>query len=186
MIYLDDLLLLDQNKERLGEHAAIALAVLEALGFLVNYPKSFLIPDQEITFLGFVINFRDKTLSLPQDKGVSTEATSKSNVEEEASVSSQSCPADREDVCIPPSGSTSSPSLLQLQHFPISSKACQDLHWWSQNLSIWNGRLAKDPDPNLIIETDTSKRDWGASCQGVMTDGCWSGRKQTSISMSWR
>ena len=32
----------------------------------------------------------------------------------------------------------------------------------------------KDPDPNIVIETDASKRGWGASCQGVMTGGCWS------------
>ena len=56
----------------------------------------------------------------------------------------------------------------------MSAKARQDLLWWSRNLSTWNGRLVKDPDPNIVIETDASKRGWGASCQGVMTGGCWS------------
>ena len=68
MIYLDDLLLLDQDKERLKEHTAIALAILEALGFLVNYPKSSLSPGQIVTFLGFVIDSRARTLSLPPEK----------------------------------------------------------------------------------------------------------------------
>ena len=37
------------------EHTATTLSLLEALGFLVNYPKSVLEPTQELIFLGFII-----------------------------------------------------------------------------------------------------------------------------------
>ena len=188
MIYQDDVLLLDQNKERLGEHTAIALAVLEALGFLVNYPKSSLIPDQEITFLGFVINSRDKTLSLPREKVAAlkqqAKAMSKKKLVSARTLAQLIGKMSAALIAVRPAPLHYC-SLQHLKHkalrkrgydtiIPISSKAHQDLHWWSQNLSIWNGRLAKDPDLNLIIETDASKQGWGASCQGVMTGGCWS------------
>ena len=68
VIYLDDLLLLHQNRDTLKEHTATALALLEALGFLVNYPKSMLDPSQIMVFLGFTINSIRKELSLPTEK----------------------------------------------------------------------------------------------------------------------
>ena len=68
VIYLDDLLLLNQKKKSFKEHTVIALEILEALGFLVNYPKSSMTPDQAITFLGFDIDSTSKRLSLPKEE----------------------------------------------------------------------------------------------------------------------
>ena len=70
VIYLDDLLLLDQDRDKLKEHTATVLTLLEALGFLVNYPKSVLEPTQILVFLGFIINSVRKELSLPPEKVV--------------------------------------------------------------------------------------------------------------------
>ena len=68
VIYLDDLLLLAQIKETVKEHAVTVLTILEALGFLINYMKSSLEPQQEVTFLGFEIRSKHMELKLPQDK----------------------------------------------------------------------------------------------------------------------
>ena len=68
VIYLDDILLLDQNRAKLIEHTATTLSLLKGLGFLVNYPKSELDPTQKLIFLGFIINSITKELSLPQEK----------------------------------------------------------------------------------------------------------------------
>ena len=51
VIYLDNLLLLDQDRDKLKEHTATVLTLLEALGFLVNYPKSVLEPTQILVFV---------------------------------------------------------------------------------------------------------------------------------------
>ena len=60
VIYLDDILIIHQGKE-LGQQQTWATAdLLESLGFLVNYQKSVLDPTQEIMFLGFVLNSRDR------------------------------------------------------------------------------------------------------------------------------
>ena len=68
VIYLDDILLLEQDKTRLIEHTATTVSLLEALGFLMNYPKSALEPAQKLIFLGFTIDSVMKELSLPQEK----------------------------------------------------------------------------------------------------------------------
>ena len=55
--------------------------------------------------------------------------------------------------------------------------AREDLTWWLKSFSEWNGRKVCDPSPTMTIETDASKRGWGAACQGIMTGGCWSGQE---------
>ena len=66
VIYLDDLLLMNRNQEILKEQTLAALDILEALGFLVNYPKSQLMSAQEVEYLGFLISSMRKELQLPR------------------------------------------------------------------------------------------------------------------------
>ena len=44
VIYLDDLLIMHQDRQAVYDKLAMVLATLERLGFLVNYPKSQLVP----------------------------------------------------------------------------------------------------------------------------------------------
>ena len=68
VIYFDNLLLLNKNPTTLKEHTLLALDLLEALGFLVNYPKSHLTPSQEVEYLGFLIDSSQRELCLPKTK----------------------------------------------------------------------------------------------------------------------
>ena len=68
VIYLDDLLLMNKSPSTLKEHTTLTLDLLEALGFLVNYPKSHLTPSQEMEYLGFLIDSTQKKLRLPKAK----------------------------------------------------------------------------------------------------------------------
>ena len=61
MIYLDDILIMHQNKD------VLVIDLLESLGFLVNFKKSAIHPCQEITFLGFVLDSMQK-IRLPPEK----------------------------------------------------------------------------------------------------------------------
>lgn len=63
VVYLDNMLIMNQSKEFLKEDMAAALGLLEALGFLVNYVKSSLVPAQVLSFLGFV-RFQNKKAEL--------------------------------------------------------------------------------------------------------------------------
>ena len=68
VIYLDDILIMNPDKESLREDVALALTLLEALGFLVNYVKSSLSPVQVLVYLGFAVDSRTRELSQPPDK----------------------------------------------------------------------------------------------------------------------
>ena len=66
--YLDDFLIMGETRQLALQHAGTTLNLLEGLGFVVNYPKSLLVPSQEIEFLGFIVNSLNLSLSLPTDK----------------------------------------------------------------------------------------------------------------------
>ena len=68
VIHIDDILHMGQGEEIVQDHTAITLNLLEALGYLVNYPKSQLVPMQSLDFLGFRINSITMPLSLPDTK----------------------------------------------------------------------------------------------------------------------
>ena len=70
ILYLDDFLILGSTYQEAQSHTALAVSLLESLGFTINREKSRLIPTQIITFLGFVIDSTVETLSLPQEKVV--------------------------------------------------------------------------------------------------------------------
>ena len=68
IVYLDDMLIMAQSQEMAKCHAATTINLLESLGFTVNYQKSVLIPSTTIEFLGFVVDSKTLTLSLPKEK----------------------------------------------------------------------------------------------------------------------
>jgi hypothetical protein len=68
IIYLDDLLFMNQSKEGLGLDMATARYLLENLGFVINLEKSCFVPTQTLEFLGFVVNTQAMTLLLPDCK----------------------------------------------------------------------------------------------------------------------
>jgi hypothetical protein len=47
------------------------------------------------------------------------------------------------------------------------------------HLQEWNGRSIITPAPDLIVTTDSSKRGWGAICNGITTQGLWNLAEQT-------
>ena len=60
----------------------------------------------------------------------------------------------------------------------VSPEAKEDLFWWSNNLSQWNGHTMVRVGSQVAIETDASRAGWGAFCQGEATGGCWSREEQ--------
>ena len=51
-----------------------------------------------------------------------------------------------------------------------------ELRWWIMNLKYWNGKSIINPDPelDLMITSDASKKGWGAECEGFVMQGQWS------------
>ena len=67
----------------------------------------------------------------------------------------------------------------------LNSLSKQELFWWVENLRLNNGRSLRQKEPNLAIQTDASKSDWGAFCNGVSTGGNGQKRRRTYIQMFW-
>ena len=68
IIYLNDLLFLHQDKDRLEHMVQLFSQLFESLGLMVNHMKSILLPAQNLEFLGFSIDSQLMQISLPQKK----------------------------------------------------------------------------------------------------------------------
>ena len=68
IIYLDDLLIMNQSPVELQSHVNQTVSLLESLGFTINREKSQLVPSQQVRFLGFQVDSVTMKLFLPEDK----------------------------------------------------------------------------------------------------------------------
>ena len=68
LVYLDDWLLMASNPDLLKDQSEYVSSTLQSLGFLLNGKKCIMEPTQSIEFLGFIIDSRRMTLSLPAVK----------------------------------------------------------------------------------------------------------------------
>lgn len=68
IIYLDDILVLQQVKEELIKIMALIFHMLEALDLVINQKKSMLITQQTMEFLGFLVDATTLHLTIPAEK----------------------------------------------------------------------------------------------------------------------
>jgi hypothetical protein len=186
IIYLDDLLFMNQSKGGLQLDMATAQYLLENLGFVINLEKSCFTPTQTLEFLGFLVNTPEMTLHLPDYKVEAIKADCNNLIaRHDVSVRELSQLIGRLTASI----QAIFPAPLHYRHLQhlklqalaqrkgydatiaLSKEAEEELHWWLVHLNAWNGRAILHPSPDLTIETDASIRGWGAVCQGVETAG---------------
>ena len=189
IIYLDDLLIMAQSQDLLNCHVSTVRNLLENLGFIISYLKSVLIPATQMEFLGFLIDSQTMTLALPRDKvrKVKKECQSVLNypqvtVRELAKLIGH-LTSTIQAVFPGPLHfrhlqGDKNKSLAQFGSYDsliqLSPYALEELVWWRDNLDAWNGKSLISGTPNLIIETDASRKGWGTFCMGVSTGGQWS------------
>ena len=188
IIYLDDILILAPSKELAELHAATVIYLLENLGFMINHEKSILTPATEMEFLGFLVNSVTLTLSLPRDKIRKVRKECQEVMESPQNTIRQLTKL---------LGLLSStiqavfPAPLYFRHLQevknaafaldrsydslisLSPLALEELTWWRDNLEAWNGKGLVSGSPDMVIETDASRKGWGAYCMGVSTGGQW-------------
>lgn len=68
VIYLDDILCIEDSLEKCERNVNQTIKLLEYLGFKVNYKKSSLKPNQLCKFLGVSIDTREYAIKLPEEK----------------------------------------------------------------------------------------------------------------------
>lgn len=68
VIYLDDILILNESKSGLVADINTVIDLLQSLGFLINREKSIIAPTQTIEYLGLIVDSTDPSFSLPSSK----------------------------------------------------------------------------------------------------------------------
>ena len=177
---------LRRDLERQGH--PIGLWLLQQLGFVINWKKSVLIPAQTMEYLGFLINSLEITLALPEEKIQNLIQSCRQLLQSRVSYV-------REIAKLVGKLTSSMQAILpaplhyrHLQMLQIKSllagrsyetevtpnQSCKDdLQWWIDQITNWNGRAIPIPAPDIVITTDASLKRWGAVCQGVRTRGLW-------------
>lgn len=191
LIYLDDILLLNQTKEGLMKDRDSLIWLLHNLGWLINWKKSVLEPTQTIEFLGLKVDSVEMSVYLPQDKIQNIKMKCQKALEsdhitiQELASLVGSLNATVEAV-IP-----ASLYVRELQMFKtkclikeksyknkinLSQECKTEISWWIQQLQVWNGKQIITNEPDLVIETDASTMGWGFHCPFSQTrmGGPWS------------
>uniref|UniRef100_A0A1X7SPV2 Reverse transcriptase domain-containing protein n=1 Tax=Amphimedon queenslandica TaxID=400682 RepID=A0A1X7SPV2_AMPQE len=65
VVYIDDILLMAETREKVRDQGLGLLYLLQCLGFTVNMGKTVLDPSQWLELLGFMIETTKRELSLP-------------------------------------------------------------------------------------------------------------------------
>lgn len=189
VIYLDDMLFLNQRKELLVVDMNTALWLLEHLGFLINWEKSNLSPTQKLEFLGMLLDSVQMTVSLPEKKTQSIQSdcrdmlrkgvTSVRNLAKligklTSSVLAVSpAPLNYRRLQMQKSRALLQSKQNYAANITLPDECRQELAWWIENLQNWNGKAMISPAPDMVITTDSSLKGWGATCEGVTTQGLW-------------
>jgi len=189
VIYLDDILFLNQSRDGLESDIQAAVALLQSVGFLINWEKSFITPVQSIVFLGLIIDSLSMSFALPEGKLDKTRtlcqralAAGRVRLRDLASIMgmfSWSIPAIPFAQAHYRRVQRSLISSLRSNgsnfggHVTLSPTARQDLTWWVDNIASVNGRTFASSEPDLVIFSDASLMGWGASCGSVTARGPW-------------
>ena len=192
IIYMDDMLLMAQTMTEILSARDTTLFLLEALGFVINYEKSNLIPAREMEFLGMMVNSTLMALFIPQKKMSELLALCRKTLKlQKLSLRKIA----KLLMKLKATDSAFSWAPLQTRHLqqilvkgmrqglsyedelPLTSEAFLELEWWLYNMESLNGKPISVSPPDIIISTDAAKGlkgGWGAECQDSRTGGPWS------------
>ena len=176
--------------------------LLEKLGFVISKPKHVLEPTQFIVFLEFSVNLVQQELSLPAGKVKKIRAETRHLLENNhitarklSQLLGRLQVATRAVLLAPLFYRKLQQALQRVleqseqdysAQLVLSTEEREELEWWLDHLSAWNGKTIMTDKPSLVIESDASTRGWGASCEGARTGGPWSSEeRQWHINYNW-
>lgn len=199
VVYLDDILIMNQSKQGVLTDCKCAINVLESLGFDVNYENSVLVPSSVMEYLGFTVNTIDMTLSLPKQKIQKIKELSRQVIQSNhVSIRFLSELIGNLTASI----QAIFPASLHYRHLQseknmvlrqgggyntivtLSDQAIKEVNWWVNQVEVWNRKSLINPNPAVIIQSDASKKGWGAVCEKMCIGGIWlSGESQNHINV---
>ncbi|XP_064485977.1 uncharacterized protein LOC135398504 [Ornithodoros turicata] len=187
VIFLGDILIMDQSPSNLESHTQSVVHLLHSLGFIVNVSKSHLTPSQQLIFLGFEIRTSSLSVCLPKEKGLAIKQFLDSMGQHRV----------RAQVLAKAIGHLNATSLAVLEaplHLrslqllliqalrvgsyetivTLSADVRQDLVWWRNILPLCPSRSLRRNPVVQVIQTDSSLQGWGACSQTHVIGRQWS------------
>ena len=196
LIYLDNMLIMHQERDTLRHLVGLITQLLQALGLVVNNDKSILDPSHSLEFLEFSINTVSMQIHLPRDKMKKLEQKAQSllthksvSVRELASFIGKASASSRAiqiaplhyralqrmvNTVIPFFQSQEEIQRKYSTVLSLTAGAQEDLTWWTNQAAKSCIALIQPRIPTLMIESDASNMGWGAACQNERTGGLWS------------
>lgn len=191
MAYLDDILILSESVESCRLATNKVLALVQKLGFIVNFDKSELEPTQSLTYLGYVLNTVTMKLTLPWEKVTKLKAAchtllqcrtvSLTKLAEIIGMMIAYCNASdygplhyRSLECVKIDGLRVHKGNFEGM-VPLTSGCRSDLQWWVENAARCS-KTVSHGNPSVVIHTDASQSGWGAYHVATKrtTGGAWS------------
>ena len=184
--YLDDMLMMNQDPQKLLRQLSMAVQLFTALGFVINVEKSVFTPTHEIEFLGFIINSILMTISLPQRKILKIQNACASFLQSKTITKRELASIigllNSSSMAVIPgplfirglqAQLISVPHLRWRAPITLSADSRQDLRWWREELGNWTSSVFQTPDPTVTIQCDASGTGWGAVVQERTAKGDW-------------
>jgi hypothetical protein len=181
--YLDDILLLAATAALALQHARRTVELLTSLGWVINWDKSELVPAQQRTFLGVMIDSRTMSATLPEDKLVRLRAQVVEMFDANRAGTLTLRTAAR--VLGSMTASAAGISLARLHQRPLlnavrpliqagtrwdapislSDQTIETCAWWLAEFRHWNGVGIIPRDPTCRLTTDASTVAQGATIE---------------------
>lgn len=198
VVYLDDILLITENREHCLKNIQITQNLLKSLGLIINTKKSQLTPFKQCKFLGFVLDSKQFSIYLTSEKrekikkAVNELYNGKSFViRYVAKVIGKliaACPA----VCY---GWLYTKRLERAKFLALNEcnndyeKRMQittdmklDLKWWLEKICTAKNDI-RENKYDLEIFTDASLTGWGVFCAGEKAHGWWEHNESNHINL---
>ena len=193
LMYIDDLWIQGEDYSHCKEAVRDAVMILDKLGFTIHPEKSRFEPDQEIEFLGFVMNSTKMTISISQAKSEKIRAACRRLLEENrpsirmlSEVIGQLVAAEQGNKYAPifykrleilrNSELTRARGNYE-KTITISLEAKEDLEWWIEN--VGKHPVTVEPFiPDKTVYSDSSNYAWGGHSDGIKSGGYWSSREK--------
>ena len=194
--YIDDSFIISDSYDDCKQAVTVLSDLFTELGFRVNTDKSILEPTKKLTFLGYVLNSEDMSMSPTEDK-VHKVSKKIDNLLKKQSIKIRevaSLCGSLNDLCkgseyglahvksleiqknkaLVKAGHKGFDAKMKLNHFCV-----EDLHWWLNNLRSAK-RIIRISPPQVTITTDASMLGWGACLGQQSTGGRWSASESES------
>ena len=188
--YIDDILILAESREELERHVVALIYLLECMGYIINSKKSITNPAQTLEFLGLIVDTLSMELRLPLDKLKKIRAESR-KLAREQTTSARSLARllgkmNATTPVIPPAPLFCRHLQMSLTraleegsqsyetHVTLSPEGREELTWWDNHMSRWNGKSLVKTEIDIVIDSDASLMGWGATSSQQRTGGPWS------------